>query len=516
MRKIRCKFIKYLPVFAAAALALAAFSACSHALPAPVPREQAESAAPVSSAPEPKPAFASYEEAEEAIYSLRRTRFESGVYVREQVAAFDDACYEAVQYLRHNKEDADYLQKCCEYYEKMRVACESVEYRKGDVPRVYITVTGEIPADRYVRCIVSFVDKEGGVLAPVKDTSATVRVRGNSTAEAEKKPYNIKLSSDMSVLGMESGTKWALLANHFDKTLIRNKLALDLAFPAGCYAALDSRFAEVFLNGKLVGSYLVCEPVTDGKHRTGIDPGSGDFIAERVKLWSQASAQTVVTRSMGLRFDLEYCSDLKRAERILNAAEEAILSGDEALIRERIDVDSFAGMYILHELLKDCDLTYGSTYLCCVDGVLYFGPLWDMDLSAGNVSYVHGEEKYQIYNNVPPFGDGSGDSARGVWARQEWFEKLCECRFFMDAVRKKFDRMSAAIEDLYVSGGCIDRLETEYGASFDRNYAEAGWDISAHASPYESAAEYASRKQAVEELRDWLRRRHDFLKSELE
>ncbi len=517
MRKIRNIFLKAF-AFAAAVFMLASAVSCSGVGPNDVFSVAPEPDASGTDAPaEPAPAFGSAEEAEEAIYALRRTSFETGVYDREAVLAFEDACVDAVQYLRHNKEDENYLQTCYALYAAMEHARDAVEYRKGDVPRVYITVYGGVTEDRYSKCTVSFVDKEGGTLDPVKDVSAQIKIRGNSTAEADKKPYNIKLSSDRSVLGMESGSKWALLANHFDKTLLRNKLSLDLAAAAGVTNALDSRFAEVYLNGRLLGSYLVCEPVTDGKHRADIDVSKGEFMVERVKAWAYPADESVTTSRLMLRFDIEYSGgDPGAVADALNKAERAILSGDESRIRECIDADSFVSMYIVHEFLKDCDMTYGSSYLCYKNGVLWCGPLWDMDLSLGNVSVYHDEDKYRTYNNLPPFGDGSGDSASGIWARQEWFEYLCECPFFMKLAKEKYASLTPYIESLYAENGYIDSLIAEYGASFERNYSDAGRDIRAHASPYESQTDYTSYEQAVAELKEWLERRHEYLKKAFE
>ena len=517
MRKIRNIFLNLLLVFA---LICAAFplSACSS------PRDGgayslAEESSQTPSDPEPEPAltaFGSYEEAEKAIYALKRAKFETGAYDRSQIADFENACVDAVMYLRHNKEDEDYLQKCFELYCVMYEKYNAVQYLTGDVPRVYINTSYDIREDKYVKCTVSLVDKTGGALEPVKDTSALIKIRGNSTAGADKKPYNVKLSADTNVFGMESGSKWALLANHFDKTLIRNKLAFDLAAKAGGYATPDSRFCEVYLNGKLLGSYLVCEPVTDGKHRANIDIEAGEFMVERVKAWASPVSESVTTSRLELRFDIEYGKSRSGIAAVLNAAEDAVISGDETEIRKYVDIDSFAAMYITHELLKDCDLTYGSTYLCCKDGKLYFGPLWDMDLSAGNVSVLHPEEKYYIYNNTPPYGDCSGDSASGLWARQDWFEYLCKCPFFMQKIGEEYARLTPFIESLYAKGGYIDSLVAEYGASFARNYGDAGWELRGHASPYESHTDYTSYEQAVNELKDWLRRRHEFLKKEFE
>ena len=517
MRKIRNIFLKTV-AFAAAAFMLAAAVSCSGAESGAAEQEMSETETPDAEyTPAPSPAFGSAEEAEEMIYALRRTNFETGVYDRKAVLAFEDACVDAVQYLRHNKEDEDYLQNCYALYAAMISARDAVEYRKGDVPRVYITTYGGVAEDRYSKCTVSFVDKVNGTLDPVKDTAAQIKIRGNSTAGADKKPYNIKLSSDQNVFGMESGSKWALLANHFDKTLIRNKLSLDFAAAAGVTAALDSRFAEVYLNGKLLGSYLVCEPVTDGKHRADIDVSAGEFMVERVKAWASPAENSVTTSRLKLRFDIEYYGgDPVAVEDVLNKAERAIISGDESRIREYIDVDSFVSMYIVHEYLKDCDMTYGSSYLCYKNGVLWCGPLWDMDLSAGNVSVYHDEDKYRIYNNLPPFGDGSGDSASGIWARQDWFAYLCECPFFMELAKEKYASLTPYIESLYAENGYIDSLAAEYGASFGRNYTDAGWDIRAHASPYESQTDYRTYEQALAELKSWLERRHEYLKKAFE
>ena len=92
-------------------------------------------------------------------------------------------------------------------------------------------------------------------------------------------------------------------------------------------------------------------------------------------------------------------------------------------------------------------------YVCYKNGLLFCGPLWDMDLSTGNVSVYHDEDKYRTYNNLPPFGDGSGDSASGVWAKQEWFAYLCECPFFMELAKEKYASLTPYIESLYAENG---------------------------------------------------------------
>ena len=486
-----------------AAMLLTVFSSCA---------AQGPASPPVSLPGEDVGIFTDADQAYQAIYRLQGARFETGLYEREDLLAFEDAATEAVRYLRRNKGDADYLERCTELYRAMVRAKESMHIRTGDTPRVYLYYSEEPTTEGYTPCSVYVADRTGGTLPSISDTAAKIRIRGNSTAVADKKPFNIKLSSDREMLGMEKGSKWALLANHFDKTLLRNKLALDLALEAGCYSALDSRMAEVYVNGKLNGIYLVCEPVTDGKNRTGIDADAGDFLVERVKNWAGESEHMFYTPQMGLRFDVNYGDDRTAAE-IVNRAEAAVLSGDEKAIREILDVESFATMYAVQEMIKDCDLFYGNCHLCWKDGLLYCGPMWDMDLSMGNVSAKHDEDKYRLYNNLSPFGDGSGDSANGLWADGEWFGALLKCEFFRALVIERFRGLDAAFARLYEEDGDIDRLLDEYGDPLERNYTDAGWTLNDRASPYETRTRFRSYADAVADLRAWLQRRHRFLKN---
>ena len=97
-----------------------------------------------------------------------------------------------------------------------------------DVPKVFITTKGSVPTD-YVDCTVEIIDEEGGTHEIIYDSASKVKVRGNSTSSGEKKPFNIKFSSKTDVLGMGKNKKWCLLANCYEKTLIRNQTVFDFA-----------------------------------------------------------------------------------------------------------------------------------------------------------------------------------------------------------------------------------------------------------------------------------------------
>ena len=92
--------------------------------------------------------------------------------------------------------------------------------------------------------------------------SIEVRGRGNSTwGVAETKvSMKIKLPKKESLFGMDASKHWYLLANYFDVTHLRNKLAYDLSATMGLFYT-ESTWAVVYLNGKYLGLYQVCEAI---------------------------------------------------------------------------------------------------------------------------------------------------------------------------------------------------------------------------------------------------------------
>ena len=91
-----------------------------------------------------------------------------------------------------------------------------------------------------------------------------IKGRGNYSwmQRKTKYPYNFKLDTKVNLLGIDSPKtkKWTLLANVNDPSLLRNKVAYDLAHQMGI--GLDSAHTDVWLNGVYQGTYLLT-PKTD-------------------------------------------------------------------------------------------------------------------------------------------------------------------------------------------------------------------------------------------------------------
>ena len=97
-----------------------------------------------------------------------------------------------------------------------------------------------------------------------------------------------------------------------------------------------------------------------------------------------------------------------------------------------------------------------------------------------------------------------------------WCHELMQDPAFKQLVIERFEEIRPLLENLYqdneLGQNVIDWLMDEYGASFLRNYSEAGWDINVQ---YSGLAKNEQRPylEEVEWLRDWLRRRVDVVAS---
>lgn len=87
--------------------------------------------------------------------------------------------------------------------------------------------TGGQPIERvtYINASHAFTDASGATLhaGPIE-----IRGRGNSTGGLDKKPYRVRLNGAEALRGMPSSRHCVLLANHADKTLLRNDVAFEL------------------------------------------------------------------------------------------------------------------------------------------------------------------------------------------------------------------------------------------------------------------------------------------------
>lgn len=365
-----------------------------------------------------------------------------------------------------------------------------------------------------------------------------IKMRGNSTLEADKLSYAFRFKDNKDVLGMGIGKKWVLLANAFDPTLMRNYIALYVASRLRLGYTSECRYVDLWINDTYRGNYLMTEPVQDGEDRVDIHPSAGDFLVEYEKSRDEEYETSYIVTNDGYRYlihDPKHASE-KQAEYVLdemNHVEEIIsevrtdsekrldMSATSEMTENGstestanvidklstvIDVDSFVDYCVFSELVKSVDMGFSSEYYYYKDGLLYAGPVWDYDLSSGNANasyYIH-------YSNLAT----TGDSTQGYWIGEQGklLKELMDCPEFENMVWDRYNEKEVQdiITGIYSQGGLIDGLLEAYGESFAANYEEAGWDEGTQYFAY-AGTPLPTFEENVEYLKDWYRRRNEWL-----
>ena len=279
--------------------------------------------------------------------------------------------------------------------------------QRVQLPVLRITTDNGAPVvsrDDYIDGQMSLVSNVPGVAAV--NGGLEIRGRGNSTWDIHpKKPYRLRLTDSQSLLGMPSSRHWVLLANHSDKTLLRNALALDLGTRMGFPWSPRSAFVELYLNDRYDGVYQIVENIRVTADRVNID-----------ELEETDVAADVITGGYLLEVDFREdghtihsaIDDLpivfQSPEEPVPAQEDYIegyINQFEAVLHSStfadpttgyaayIDVESFVRWYLVNEVFRNVDANMWSS--CWMykprGGKLFMGPLWDFDLAAGNANY---------------------------------------------------------------------------------------------------------------------------------
>lgn len=395
--------------------------------------------------------------------------------------------------------------------EKM-LSDKSCYISNGIVPIVYVFTKDNDginlhKEDGYVDSQIVFIDAEGNYL---NDYESKIKIRGNSTSEASKKPYNIKFSEKKDLLGFGKAKKWNLLAECFDPTLVRNKLFLDLAYNLGLDNTSRNQYVELYIDQIYMGCYLLTEAVEVGNNRVDIDIDNGDFLIEYEKEKTEDGVHYIVTKH-NIRFALCEPDELdknrlKEIEEIINKFDEILFSNNYQELKSFIDIDSFVKVYLVNEFAKTVDIGYSSVYFYYKDGKMYAGPVWDFDISSGNSDK---QIKNGYWNNEVSY--------KGFWCRENniIYRQLFDYSEFERRFKDIFDNNSKLLQDIYDDDGTIDNILNTYEWLFDKNYmcienGGAGWDIALRYGGVE-IDRLNTYQENLNYLRTWLKKRFDWL-----
>ena len=352
----------------------------------------------------------------------------------------------------------------------------NAEEAKSSVPKIKVVTDGGNgtsleKADGYVPAKITISDSDGYELSD----KVNFKVRGNTTALSwvKKKAYTFKFEKKKDVLGMGKGKKWALIANTFDPTLLRSYIAFNTAQELEIPFTSNQKYAEVWVDETYVGCYILYEPTQAGKDRVDIDidgnDGKKDFLIEYEL--SREEEDVTYFKADGLRFISSEPEEpteeqLSYITSTMTDIFATMKNGTQEEIAQKVDLSSFVKFYLLNEYIKTFDFSMSSVFFYYKDGILYAGPPWDYDLSAGN-------SNSGLSDRCTRAADPTG-----VYANSNIYRYLYNKDWFKTLVRDEYEKHYTYFKNIHADGGLMDTLLSDYGDLFNRNYTDAGWNVS--------------------------------------
>ena len=254
---------------------------------------------------------------------------------------------------------------------------------------------------------------------PALQSRAVINLRGSSSLMFPKKMYGFHLHEEdgsnrkEALLGMPVEHNWIINGPYSDKSLMRNVIAYGLSNDIGRYSP-RTRFIELYLHdgtGPLTddhyhGVYVLIERIkwADGRveiEKIGQDDNqepeiTGGYIFKRDRL-NPGESGFRTQRGSRFAFARPQESDITVQQKawLENHLSnfEAALFGDNFTdpgegYNKYIDPDSFIDAHLITELLKEIDGYRLSTFFYKDrGGKIIKGPLWDFNISMGNVDY---------------------------------------------------------------------------------------------------------------------------------
>lgn len=334
-----------------------------------------------------------------------------------------------------------------------------VNIYSSSIPTLFIDVDG---GDKAFNQIISSsnhsVSKTGKFI--LFDTDGTViesdmkkfKGRGNATWTRPKKPFAIKLKEDKEILGMKESNDWLLITNYADGSLSRNSIFMDFARDLGLSYTPEYRPVDVFINDKYYGSYILTSKVECNEER--ID-NNDEYLFEienhpegdeiKLKSGNIISIKNPDLASLSFKEKNRVKNDLKnKLDKIESLISNSRTTKEE--LEKYIDLESFAKYYWVQEISLNFDVQRGSNYFYYKDGIIYAGPVWDMDNTL-NRSYIYA-------NNTGYFTLDNYSLSKRI--NNNWYRGLFNKTYFQELADEIF------INNIDLIGDLVNRLDNYY------------------------------------------------------
>lgn len=355
-------------------------------------------------------------------------------------------------------------------------------------------------------------------------------IRGNHTATLPKKPYALKFSQNVDLLGSGAYSSYCLIANAEDESRLRNKLVYETAQELGLPYSPESEFVDLYVDDMYYGLYLLTDKIGVHENRIPLTPlqektqALNFFNLKQYAPWSSYDSGNLrrgldipadpvdITGGYLLELEVSYRLDentnafisdsgqivsikypAQCSSRQVNYIADFYQSIEDSIPQDTytdyIDLESWANYYLVQEFFGQYDKASIFFYKDSdsIDPKLYAGPVWDFDWSFGlTESYtreLHANPYMLHFDNKGPF------------------LLLCQQESFRSAVRTIYETTFYPVVSSFLPEA-FDYYEQQIQASHSMD--KCRWDnvfIPKH-GPYTG-----SLHSSLSEMKDWISHR---------
>lgn len=401
-----------------------------------------------------------------------------------------------------------------DYLYKIRGSDTKAEEAPYRPAKIQVVATSDTSSPDYLESFTEDAIDENG------NTNLEIKVRGNSTADAEKRPYRLKFANKKSstdgkahkhdLLGYGYAKRnWTLLANVNDKSLLRNALTYHIAQAVGMPFAAGYKFVDLVINNEYRGTYQVSDHCEVDADRINVNSDTGWYVEFQGRNdmcdYPMCFAEGGVLMNINNpEPDDETDADQRAA--IINPMKDWFLNGWKKAFssgfsnpatgwRAYNDEETLLKFWIATELTGDYDGLMSVKAYREADGKLCWGPLWDKDLAFGNWDSMAAPDGKLVAN------------LKQASCVQGYFENLTKDPDFMAHAKETLDNLiSGGIKTTLLAK--IDEMAEVVRETQKLNHDKWGDHPSGAFGHVDGLADYQA---YVDQLKEWLSDRIDYV-----
>ena len=227
-----------------------------------------------------------------------------------------------------------------------------------------------------------------------------IQGRGNSSWQGtNKQSFSLRFSRRTRLVNdWQDHKSYNLVSMTFDRTLLKGLMFNKLAEDMGFLYQPKMKLVVLIINSEYHGIYLLTTKMSVDSKRIALTPGemlirfdppdTDDAIPYKSSTWISDDDSKP---TFELLYPEYYSSEIRElAKSRVQSAISSIEDVTSSNYLNYIDLDNIARHYLIQEVSMNYDALSRSIYAYWRDDKLYYGPIWDMDLTLG--------ETFEKYN----------------------------------------------------------------------------------------------------------------------